>query len=133
MFLASLKVHAIKSKLRKIYLFLVGNQVYPQTIQSPSLILFSCIRIVIKSAKECWHRCFICNCSPNTSCPSLDKQNPWLLCLCRDLNSKLIRYSNGPKQFVHQMVRYSSHVSRIELIVCYSNGKKFGNQIAFGH
>ena len=50
-----------------------------------------------------------------------------------DLKSELVRYSNGPKQFVHQMVRYSSHVLNSELIVCYSNGKKLDNQMAFGY
>ena len=50
-----------------------------------------------------------------------------------DLNSDLVRYLNGPKQFVCWMVCYSSHVLNSELIVCYSNGKKFGNQIAFGY
>ena len=48
------------------------------------------------------------------------------------LNSKLVWYANGPKQFVHQMPRYLSHVLNSELIVRYSNGKKFGNQMAFG-
>ena len=31
------------------------------------------------------------------------------------------------------MVCYSSHVLNSELIVCYSNGKKFGNQMSFGY
>ena len=31
------------------------------------------------------------------------------------------------------MVHYSSHVLNSELIVCYSNDKKFGNQMAFGY
>ena len=44
-----------------------------------------------------------------------------------DLNSKLVRYSDGPNQFVPQIVRNSSHVLNRELIVCYSNDKKFGN------
>ena len=41
-------------------------------------------------------------------------------------------YSNGPKQFVRWMVCYLSHVLNSELIVCYSIGKKFGNQMPFG-
>ena len=34
-----------------------------------------------------------------------------------DLNSKLVKYSDGSKQFVPRMVRNSSHVLNIELIV----------------
>ena len=49
-----------------------------------------------------------------------------------DLNSKLVWYKNGPKQFVHQMVGFTSHVLNSKLIVRYLNGKKFGNQMAFG-
>ena len=45
-----------------------------------------------------------------------------------NLNSKLVQHSNGPKQFVHRMVHYSSQVLNYELIVCNSNGKKFGNR-----
>ena len=49
-----------------------------------------------------------------------------------DLNSELVQYLNGPKQFIHQMVHYSSHVLNSELIVHYLNGKKLGNQMSFG-
>ena len=38
-----------------------------------------------------------------------------------DLNSKLVRYSNGPKQFARRMVRYSSHDLNSELKVRYSS------------
>ena len=31
------------------------------------------------------------------------------------------------------MISYSSHVLNSELIVCYLNGKKFGNWMAFGY
>ena len=31
------------------------------------------------------------------------------------------------------MVRYSRHVLKSKLIVCYSNAKKLGNQMAFGY
>ena len=48
-----------------------------------------------------------------------------------DLNSKLVQYSNCPKQFAYPMVSYSSHVLNRELIVFYLNGKKFGNRMAF--
>ena len=50
-----------------------------------------------------------------------------------DLYSELVWYSNGPKQLVLWMVRYSSHVLNGEQIVCYLNGKKFGNQKPFGY
>ena len=36
-----------------------------------------------------------------------------------DLNIELVWYSNGPKQFVHLMVCYSSHVLNSKLIVCF--------------
>ena len=45
-----------------------------------------------------------------------------------DLNRELVWYSNGSKQFVPQLVRYSSHVLNMELIVCYSNGKNFSTE-----
>ena len=38
-----------------------------------------------------------------------------------DLNSELVQYLNGPKQFACGMVRYSSHDLNGELKVCYSN------------
>ena len=50
-----------------------------------------------------------------------------------DLISDIVRSSNGPKQFVPQMICYSSHVVNSKLIVCYLNGKHFGNQVAFGY
>ena len=50
-----------------------------------------------------------------------------------DLNSELVKYSNGPEQFVHRMVRCSSHVLKSELKVCNSNGTKFVNRMAFGY
>ena len=44
------------------------------------------------------------------------EMNPWFFRIQKredprtqysgDLNSKLARYTNGPKQFVHQMIRY---------------------------
>ena len=49
-----------------------------------------------------------------------------------DLNCEFVGYSNGPKQFVRRMVCYLSHVLNSKLIVCYSIGKKFGNQMPFG-
>ena len=42
-----------------------------------------------------------------------------------DLTSELVRYSNGPKQFARQMVRYSSHDLNSKLKVCYSGHKVF--------
>ena len=42
-----------------------------------------------------------------------------------DLNSELVRYSNGPKQFARQMVRYSSHGLNSELIFRYSDHRVF--------
>ena len=50
-----------------------------------------------------------------------------------DLNSQLVRYSNGPKQLAHKMFHYSSNVVNSKLIVSYSSGNKFGNQMAFGN
>ena len=41
-------------------------------------------------------------------------------------------HSNGPQQFIRWMVQYSSQVLNRKLIVCYSNGKKFGDGMAFG-
>ena len=38
-------------------------------------------------------------------------------------NGKLVQYSSGPKQFIHRMVCYSSHVLNGELIVCYLNSR----------
>ena len=38
-----------------------------------------------------------------------------------DLNSTLVRYSNGPKQFARRMVLYSSHDLNSELKVHYSS------------
>ena len=38
-----------------------------------------------------------------------------------DLNSKLVRYSNGSKQFARRMVHYSSHDLKSELKVHYSS------------
>ena len=49
------------------------------------------------------------------------------------MNRKLVQNSNGPKQFVRQMVRYSSHVLNSKLMVCYLNGKKMGNRMAFSY
>ena len=37
-----------------------------------------------------------------------------------DLNSKLVLYLNGPKQFVRWMVCYSNHVLNSKLYVCIS-------------
>ena len=45
-----------------------------------------------------------------------------------DLNSGLVWYSNGPEQFAHRMVHYSSDVLNSKKKVCYSNGKKFGGK-----
>ena len=45
-----------------------------------------------------------------------------------NLNSKLVRYSNGPKQFLRWMLRYLSHVLNSKLIVHFWNGKKFSNR-----
>ena len=50
-----------------------------------------------------------------------------------DLNSKLVQYSDGPKQFVHWKVHYSSHALNTEQIIRYLNGKKFGNWMPFGY
>ena len=50
-----------------------------------------------------------------------------------DLNRDLVRYSNGPKQFVPRMVHYSGHVLNSKLIVRFLNGKKFGIPMAFGY
>ena len=63
---------------------------------------------------------------------------PWTISLWKyaysgDLNSELVQYSNGPKQFVPWMACYLSHVWNSELIVWYLNGKKFKNRMAFGH
>ena len=52
------------------------------------------------------------------NCPNKDKYGG-------DLITKQVQYPNGPKQFVCQMVCYSSHVLNRKLIVRYSNGKKF--------
>ena len=38
-----------------------------------------------------------------------------------DLNSELVRYSNGRKQFASQMVQYSSHDLNSEQKVCYAS------------
>ena len=50
-----------------------------------------------------------------------------------DLNSELVWFSNGPKQLSPQIVRYTTHVLNNELVIRYFNGKKFGNQMAFGY
>ena len=42
-----------------------------------------------------------------------------------DLNSELVRYLNGPKQFARRMVCYSSHDLNSELIVRYSGHRVF--------
>ena len=42
-----------------------------------------------------------------------------------DLNSKLVQYSNGPKQFAPWMVPYSGHGLNSKLIVCSSGHRLF--------
>ena len=65
---------------------------------------------------------------------SLPGQRPYSLDMYSgDLISELVWYSNGPKQFVPQMICYSSHVVNSKLIVCYLNGKNFCNQMAIGY
>ena len=44
-----------------------------------------------------------------------------------DLNSQLVRYSNGCKQFASRMVRYTSHGLNSELKVCYSDVNDAGS------
>ena len=75
------------------------------------------------------------NCSilPQNTALLLSSFNYVLIMYSGDLISKIVWYSNGPKQLVCQMVCYSSHVLNSELIVHYSNGKKFDNRIAFGY
>ena len=41
---------------------------------------------------------------------SLNDEKIMMRCYSAELNYELVRYSNGPKQFVCQMVHYSSHV-----------------------
>ena len=51
-----------------------------------------------------------------------------LLDYSADMNSKLVRYLNGPKQFVPSMVHYSSHILNSEPIVPYSNGNNLATK-----
>ena len=51
-----------------------------------------------------------------------------------DLNTELIRYSNGSKLFDHRMVPYSGHGFNSKLKVRYSNGRNhFSNFHATFH
>ena len=56
---------------------------------------------------------------PDEISGSLEKERKY----SGDLNCELVWYSNGLKQFVRQMICYSSHALNSKLMVSYSIGK----------